>query len=210
MKIFAHRGWSAGLGENTISAFKKSVDEEVDGVEFDVRYGVDGETVILSHDKTGDSSALTLDEALRYLQTTNLELLIEFKEYSDEFYALVVECLRKYNLVGRATIFAFPKEAKHFPWTDRKDIKMGIIAPYPKDIRKFIEAYSPDMILFGWGNKRERLKFKLAWAVLSLAKTFARYPSVKFSIGVAYGKEDARWLVRQKGLYGITADLPLL
>lgn len=209
MKIFAHRGWSAGFGENTIAAFKKSIEAGIDGVEFDVRYGADGKTEVLSHDKTRDSATLTLDEALRYLQPTNLEFLIEFKEYSDEFYALVVECLRKYNLVGRTTIFAFPKEAKHFPWADRKDIKLGIIAPYPKDIKKYITTYNPDMILLGWGNKRERLKFKLAWAVLSLAKTFARYPSVKFSIGVAYGDMDKQWLAHQKGLYGITADLPL-
>lgn len=210
MKVFAHRGWSAGLGENTLSAFKKSVKAEIDGVEFDVRYGADGQTIIVAHDSPEDNLKLTLEEALLFLRLTNLEILIELKEYSGEFYSAVVESLQKHNLVERTTIFAFPKEAEQFPWVDRKNIKLGIIAPYPKDVKKYTEAYSPDMILLGWGNKTEQLKFKLAWSILSLKNTFAKYHSVKFVIGVAFSEKDKRWLFAQSGLYGITADFPLL
>jgi glycerophosphoryl diester phosphodiesterase len=82
MKTFAHRGWSAGEGENTIEAFKKSAQAGIDGVEFDVRYGTDGTTIVVTHNKPRVEGLLTLEEAAKYLQTTNLELLIEFKLYS--------------------------------------------------------------------------------------------------------------------------------
>lgn len=209
MKIFAHRGWSAGLGENTMPALRKAVGIGTDGVEFDVRLSVDGQTVVLSHDLVDDNLKPTLEEALRFIKPTGLEVLIELKEYSDEFYASVIEHIYRHDLSGRTTVFAFLKEAKQFPWLDRKDIKLGIIAPYPRDIKKYIEAYKPDMVLLGWGNKKERLQFKLVWNVFSLVRTFAKYPSVKFVIGVAYNEKDAGWLSRQSGLYGITADLPL-
>ncbi|KKW08073.1 MAG: Glycerophosphoryl diester phosphodiesterase [Parcubacteria group bacterium GW2011_GWA2_49_16] len=209
MKIFSHRGLAAGEDENTLLAFKKSVELRLDGVEFDIRYGVDGETVICAHDKVVGNTAPMLAEAFQYLASTNLELLIEFKEYSDDFYAKVVEQIRQYNLVSRTTIFGFYSEAKQFPWATRQDIKLGIIAEYPQHLKKYIVLYNPDMVLLGWGNKKQRLQFKTVWAVLSLAKTFAKYPTVKFVIGVAYTKDDGHWLSKQAGLYGITADMPL-
>lgn len=210
MKIFTHRGWSAGEIENSLLAFRKSVDADVDGVEFDVRYGADGKTVVCAHDKVTDNRAPTLEEVLKYLSPTKLELLIEVKESSDDFYIQVVNLIRKYELVGRTTIFGFPNEAKKLPWGTREDIKLGIIAEYPQDIKKYIEMYNPDMVLLGWGDKKERLQFRLAWAFLSLKKTFAKYPAIKFVIGVVYTENDRKWLSKQSGLYGITTDLPLI
>lgn len=209
MKTFAHRGWSAGEEENTLSAFEKSVASGLDGAEFDVRLSADGRSIILSHDRTNDNSVLRLDDTLKYLKETEMELFIEVKEYSEKLFELLVEHLRQYGLVERATIFGFPKDAKLFPWTTRQDIKLGIIAPYPQDIRKYIETYNPEMVLLGWGNKKERLQFKIAWTFLSLKRIFTKYPLVKFVIGVAYTEKDKQWLSRQFGLYGITADLPL-
>lgn len=210
MKIFTHRGWSAGEIENSLLAFRKAVDASVHGVEFDVRYGADRKTVICSHDPVSVGTEVTLDDVLEYLETTKLELLIELKEYSDEFYDDVVSLVRKHDLVDRTTIFGFPPEAQFFLWESRQDIKLGIIAPYPQDIKKYILLYNPDMVLLGWGNKKERLKFKIAWSVLSLPRTFAKYSKIKFVIGVAYGSDDKKWLSKQQGLYGITADMPIL
>lgn len=210
MKTFAHRGWSEGVEENTISAFQKALDKSIDGVEFDVRYGADGKTVVLSHDPATNSAVVTLEEALEYLSSTNLELLIELKEYTDDLYVSVVQYLRKHKLVERATLFAFPHVAEKFPWRFRYDIKLGIITPYPRDIKKYILRFEPDMALMGWGTKKERLQFKTVWTFLSLKKTFAKYPTIKFVIGVAYAESDKTWLGKQSGLYGHTADMPLL
>ncbi|HAS84582.1 MAG TPA: hypothetical protein DCS23_00700 [Candidatus Yonathbacteria bacterium] len=210
MKIFTHRGWSAGNDENTLRAFKKSVTSGADGVEFDIRCGTDKKTVVCAHDQVLNDSALTLEEALKYLAPTNLELLIEFKEFSKEFYNDAIKLIRKYNVVDRTTIFGFPPEAELFPWDTRQDIKLGIIAPYPKCIKKYIEMYNPDIVLLGWGNKKERLKFRAVWSFLTLQKTFTKYSNIKFVIGVAYTTSDKKWLCRQHGLYGITADMPLV
>ncbi|PIQ35720.1 MAG: hypothetical protein COV32_00600 [Candidatus Yonathbacteria bacterium CG10_big_fil_rev_8_21_14_0_10_43_136] len=61
MKIFTHRGWSAGNNENTLRAFKKSVTYGADGVEFDIRYGVDKKTFICAHDQVLNDSELTFE-----------------------------------------------------------------------------------------------------------------------------------------------------
>ncbi len=209
MKIFAHRGWSAGENENTLIAFKKSVDADFDGVEFDIRYGVDGKSVVVSHDPATSTDVLGLEEALLFLRETHFELLIEFKEYTDELYMKVVETLRKYNLEDRATLFAFHSVAEKFPWENRGTMKLGIIVPYPHHIKKYIGAYHPDVVLFGWGTKRERMLFKIMWSLSSLPRMFKKYPQIKFIIGVAFTRKDKVWLDKQSGLYCYTADFPL-
>ena len=92
MKIFAHRGWAEGPIENTLEAFKKSVEAGLDGVEFDIRLGFGGEIVVV-HDYTDSPDMLTFENALAYLKNTNFELLIELKEYTPEFFTRVVELL---------------------------------------------------------------------------------------------------------------------
>lgn len=52
-KNFAHRGFSGKYPENTMLAFRKAVDEGVDGIELDVQLTKDGEVVII-HDETID------------------------------------------------------------------------------------------------------------------------------------------------------------
>lgn len=52
-KIFAHRGYSGKYPENTMIAFKKALECEVDGIELDVQLTKDGEVVII-HDETID------------------------------------------------------------------------------------------------------------------------------------------------------------
>ena len=42
-KIFAHRGYSGKYPENTMIAFKKALECEVDGIELDVQLTKDGE-----------------------------------------------------------------------------------------------------------------------------------------------------------------------
>jgi len=210
MKIFAHRGWSSGENENTIFAFKRAIEAGLSGVEFDIRYGPNGKTIVLSHNLTVNLLSLTLADACKFLQSTNLELLIEFKEYSNDLYAQTVMTLEQYGLSERATLFAFADVAKYFPWDNRGSTMLGIVAPYPQEIKKYIDIYNPNMVLMGWGNTIERFLFKLVWQTFSLKRIFKKYYKVQFIIGVAYREEDKRWLSMQAGLYGMTADMPLL
>ncbi|MBM4277775.1 MAG: glycerophosphodiester phosphodiesterase [Deltaproteobacteria bacterium] len=49
--VIAHRGFSGGAPENTISAFKKAIEVGSDMIELDVRFSKDGEIVVI-HDET--------------------------------------------------------------------------------------------------------------------------------------------------------------
>ena len=52
-KIFAHRGASAYVPENTLPAFEKAVDIGADGVELDIHLSRDGRLVVI-HDEMLD------------------------------------------------------------------------------------------------------------------------------------------------------------
>lgn len=59
-KLQAHRGVSSEYPENTMAAFRASVEEGYDYIEFDPKYTSDGEIVIL-HDRTLDRTARAAD-----------------------------------------------------------------------------------------------------------------------------------------------------
>ena len=59
-KLQAHRGVSSEYPENTMAAFRASVDEGYDYIEFDPKYTSDGEIVVL-HDRTLDRTARNSD-----------------------------------------------------------------------------------------------------------------------------------------------------
>ncbi len=51
MFVFAHRGVSDRFPENTLEAIAAAIEDDVDGVEFDVHFSKDGVGVII-HDET--------------------------------------------------------------------------------------------------------------------------------------------------------------
>ncbi|MHA7268293.1 glycerophosphodiester phosphodiesterase [Arthrobacter sp. HLT1-20] len=53
MPIYAHRGVSAHLPENTLAAFSRAIELGVDGIELDVHLSADGIPVVI-HDDTAD------------------------------------------------------------------------------------------------------------------------------------------------------------
>ena len=63
VKLQAHRGVSSGYPENTMAAFRASVKEGYDYIEFDPKYTSDGEIVVL-HDRTLDRTARKPDGSL--------------------------------------------------------------------------------------------------------------------------------------------------
>lgn len=76
-EIWAHRGASAYAPENTLPAFQLALEQDVDGVEFDVHRSADGQIVVV-HDDTinrtsngfGRVADLTLEE-LRHCNFSN-------------------------------------------------------------------------------------------------------------------------------------------
>lgn len=151
---------------------------------------------------------LPVSEVLQYLKEANLNLLIECKEYSEKFYALVAEHLRQYAIADRTIIFAFPEIAGGISLFGYFYYKGGVTITIDGIILVTVLLVFLILPLLGLGIKK-RFNFKLFWGVFSLSNTFAKSYLTKFVIGVAYGDMDKQRLARQKGLYGITADFPL-
>ena len=114
-QIWAHRGARAEAPENTLPAFELAIEQQADGVEFDVQFTADNELVVI-HDETVarttdgqgrvvayslaqlqrlDASAgkpefagvqiPTLAQVLEVLKPTNLELNIELKNSVEDY-----------------------------------------------------------------------------------------------------------------------------
>ncbi|SHE34340.1 glycerophosphoryl diester phosphodiesterase [Seinonella peptonophila] len=63
--VSAHRGLSAGMLENTRSAFAKAISIGVDEIEFDVHLSKDGEVIVI-HDETLDRTTTGTGEVRNY------------------------------------------------------------------------------------------------------------------------------------------------
>jgi len=207
-KIIAHRGWSKGNDENTINAFQKAVSAGMNGVEFDIRLQADGDEIIVSHDFTSDAGVLTLKEALEYLKDKNLELFIEFKEYSDKLFDEITNLLESHGLKEKSVLFGFWKVASQFPFNNRRGFKLGIIS-YPWSVGKNILRFNPDFIMMGYTSFLTKIAFRLYWQIFSLPSFFKKYSSKRFVVGVIRSEEEREWISRREGLYAVTVDNPL-
>lgn len=207
-KIIAHRGWAEGNGENTIDAFQKAVSGGMNGVEFDIRLQADDDEIIVSHDFTADAGVLTFKEALEYLKDKNLELFIEFKEYSDKLFDEITNLLESHGLKERSVLFGFWKVSSQFPFNNRRGFKLGIIS-YPWSIGKNILKFDPDFVMMGYTSFLTKIAFRLYWQIFSLSSVFKKYSSKRFVIGVIQSEEEREWVSRGEGLYAVTVDNPL-
>lgn len=157
-KIFiaAHRGYSAKYPENTLLAFNKAIDQQVDMLEFDLRLSKDGEVMII-HDETVDRTTngsgrieeLTVDE-LKKLDAGKEETIPTLRELcelvsADPHILLNVEIkpqegalevvdksmdiLEEFNLVNRAVFTSFDADVIHY-LVDNYHVK---IQGFPKE-----------------------------------------------------------------------------
>ncbi len=116
--VAAHRGWRTEYPENTLLAFKKALELEVDQIETDVRVTKDGELVCI-HDATvdrttngkGKVSSFTLAE-LRELDAGRGEKIPTFKEF--------MELCRDHPTI------TLDIELKEYPTEGYEDIAYGV------------------------------------------------------------------------------------
>jgi glycerophosphoryl diester phosphodiesterase len=101
-EIIAHRGASEDAPENTLAAMNKALDQEVDGIEIDVRMTADG-TVVLIHDATlGRTTNDTLNRRVSDITYETLKTLDAGSWFSREFEEERVPTLEEVlELVGR-------------------------------------------------------------------------------------------------------------
>ncbi|WP_299820537.1 glycerophosphodiester phosphodiesterase [uncultured Jannaschia sp.] len=193
MKLIAHRGWSAGAGENTLAAFHRAAAEPgVSGVEFDVRRAADG-AIVVSHDPPEEGTA-ALDAVLALLVRSELEAYVEVKEAG--LTADVARALVNGGLASRAVIIG-PVELLERLEGERR-IRLGLIVPYPWQIARLAAAVRPDVILLGWNDRTwTRLAFRAWWSVFSLRRMGRRH-GTPVVVGVACRVRDIQWLGRQR------------
>jgi len=206
MKLIAHRGWRAGVDENTLAAFARAAGADgISGIELDVRRAADAKTLVVSHDPPrAVEGALAFDAALSFLSETKLELFIELKESG--LAARVIDKLVAANLADRSVVFAFTPVARSFPWKDARPVRLGIIVIYPWDLDRAVRAYAPDMLFLGWDDRTwSRVAFRAWWSVFSLER-LARRHRVPVVVGIAQRAVDLDWLARQR-VHAAVADI---
>jgi glycerophosphoryl diester phosphodiesterase len=205
VKLFAHRGWRAGVGENTLAAFARAAGEPgIAGVELDVRCAADGKTLLVCHDppRAGEAT-LALDATLEYLAGTSLELLVEVKERG--IASRAIDRLVATKLAERAVVFAFAPVARAFPWAAARPVRLGIIEVYPWKLNRAVRAYAPDVLFLGWDHRAwTRTSFRAWWSVFSLAQLAARH-RVPVVVGIVQRAADLDWLARQ-GVHAAVTD----
>jgi glycerophosphoryl diester phosphodiesterase len=205
VKLVAHRGWSAGAGENTLAAFARAAgDGRVSGVELDVRRAADGAVLVVSHDppRRGDDT-LPFEAALTALAGTTLELLVELKEPG--LAPAVIAALVRSRLADRTVVFAFAEIAASFPWDEARPVRLGAIIVGPWNIDRAMRDYRPDVLFIGWDERPwTRLAFRAWWSVFSLER-LARRHRVPLVAGIVQRAKDLRWLSRQ-GVDAAVAD----
>jgi hypothetical protein len=206
MKLIAHRGWSAGDDENTLATFARAAsDDRIAGVEFDVCYAMDAQTLVVSHDPPLHiENTLTLDAALSFLSQTDLELFVEIKETG--LTSVVIEELVSSNVADRSVVFAFAAVARSFPWRGARPVRLGVIVRYPWNLSRAVRAYSPDVLFLGWdAHVWTRIAFRAWWSIFSLERR-ARHHQLPLVVGIAQRLVDLHWLSRQH-IYGVVADI---
>ena len=115
MKVWAHRGASGYLPENTMEAFELAIEQKADGIELDVQLSRDGEIMVLhdeSVDRVTNSSGLLKDFTFSQLK----EMRINPGKGPDKIYRIptlaeVLDLMRhtdmKVNIELKNSIFLY-------------------------------------------------------------------------------------------------------
>lgn len=115
-KIYGHRGASAYAPENTMEAFRKAMEQGVDGIELDVHLTKDG-VVVVTHDEriervsdgTGYVQNLTLEELKQFNFNKTIPGFAECKIPTlEEVYELVHPSNLRVNVELKTTQFLYP------------------------------------------------------------------------------------------------------
>ena len=205
MKLYAHRGWTKGPGENSLSFFERAAGcGFLDGVEFDIRKGRDGRPVVIHDPLTPADNPPTLDSVIKLLKPSGLELFAEIKEA--DIASAVIDCLVDHGVTDRAVVFGFPPVVAELPWHEERPAKLGLIAHLPWQARKLALQYRPDVLMTGWDDRRwTKTAVRAVWPLFSLRRTGNRF-DVPIAGGIARSAEEYRWL-KSRGFDVAVADL---
>ncbi len=132
-KIWAHRGASGYMPENTLCAFQKAIDMGADGIELDVQLTKDGQIVVIHDewiDRTSDGKGWVKDYTLEELRKFNYNKTHPEVEHADiptmrEVFELIKPTNLVINIELKTSVVYYPIEeaivamTKEFGMEDR-------------------------------------------------------------------------------------------
>lgn len=123
--VAAHRGWSAEYPENTMQAFRKALELNVDQVETDVHMTKDGELIIMHDatvDRTTDGTGLIKDMTLDEIKSLDAGI-----KKSEEFKGEKVPTLREFfELIKDHQTLTINVELKDYPKENTEEWAYGV------------------------------------------------------------------------------------
>ena len=237
MNILAHRGGMDRGPENTIAAFQRAFDDNADAFECDVCLTKDNEPVLI-HTKfddddiqsvTGCSRPLRnldweevrtlkvlnsaepvahLDEMLSFVQATKLPCFIEPKQSSEALIAIVIDRVRRFNLLDKVSLLTFSSHRELLLKAKKCEPKMQTSAIIINPMANFLEiakTVSAERIIIGWSGLNH---FRIHnFFVRSLRRKLdeLRSHGIHIEAGFVKTQHDVNWLMRNE-ISGLWVD----
>lgn len=139
-KIIGHRGGAAGYPENTLSAFKKSVELKADGVEFDVQLTKDGEVVVI-HDELIDRT-LSGEGLLKDYTLAELKEMSAGEFFSPEFKNEKIPTLREVLEVVKDMEIIIIELKKYLPYPGLEEKVLQIVDEFALRDKVIISSFN--------------------------------------------------------------------
>ena len=228
IKILAHRGGMGRAPENTIASFQQTLDDGADAFECDVCLTRDEEPVLI-HTKfnDGDIEPVTgcttpldaldwtdvqrlnvldskqpvahLDQALTFVEETELPCFVEPKSSSEKLTSIVTDRIRRFNLEDRVGVLTFYSRRQVLSRVKRMapNIKTSAIVLNP--MANFLRAakrINANRIIIGWSGFNHFAFYNLLFR--SLPQKIERLNAEGISIegGFVRSRHDVKWALK--------------
>ncbi len=183
-QILAHRGGMARAPENTLAAFKQALADGADAYECDVCLTRDKEPVLIHIDfnrdsvlkatgcntplselmwedvqqltsENSDEPVAHLDDALQFTRENQIPCFIEPKSNAQELMAIIVERIRKFEVIDEAGILTFSWRKQLLVQAKKLEPKLQTSAIHINPMENFVNAantINADRIILGWSR----------------------------------------------------------
>ena len=229
-QILAHRGGLERGPENTIAAFRQAFEDGADAFECDVRLTKDKEPIIIHtgfnhgsiHEVTGCSSPLKeltwsdvqtlkvldsdepvahLDETLSFAAETQLPCFIEPKEDSEELIRMVVDRIRRFNLVHMVGLLTFYSRKHLLIQAKQLEPKLqtsAIIINPAANLLKAAKSINADRIIIGWNKVNHFSVYNRFIRNLKRRVRKLKARNIMVEGGFVHSRRDVAWLLRNE------------
>ena len=229
-QILAHRGGLERGPENTIAAFTQAFEDGADAFECDVRLTKDKEPIIIHtgfnqgsiQEVTGCASPLQelawkdvqtlkvldsdepvahLDQTLSFVAETQLPCFIEPKEDSNELIQIVVNRIRRFNLVHKVGILTFYSRRHLLIQAKQIEPKLqtsAIIVNPVANLLKATESINANRIIIGWNKVNHFCLYNFLFRSLKRKVGNLKSKDIIVEGGFVHSHRDVAWLLQNE------------